>query len=952
MCDFTHLHTHSDGSTPVSGDGLGTVQRLVSAAKDKRFKSLALTDHGNLINTLSFIHACKLNDIKPITGLEAYIEIEGDNYHLTLLADGNDGFDTLVKLNNLAQNNYVNRRPAFKMSDFEKYNAGVTVLTGCPSSPLQKLDYSDALDIGLYLKSIFDKRLFSEIMFTGYNGEIPLERSVKLATKLNIPIVLTNDVHFPYASDSPVHNVLTLMQGGYDYDATYSFMATPDELEQRVNSIAPDYLKYYKQGLSNAVKLANKLTPVKIDNNLSLPKINEPDKKLNELIARGLSKRFNQGDLVLSDEVNNRLQYEFDTIKSMGFSTYFIILDDMVSYARSINVKVGSGRGSGAGSLILYVLGITDINPLEYDLKFERFINPKRLDFPDVDIDYDSVGRYKVIEYAKQRWNGIPVATYSRYSDDSLHNALGKHFNLDKQTITEIKDNTTVSDYYKKFITKMPVYDECYQPIHNQINHIGKHAGGIVITDKNIPMIKTSSGEQVACWTEGLHDKELSTIGVVKYDVLGISALDTLAELEAKHGKPSNPVDNSPVYELFQKGDTLGIFQFTQAGITEFTKKIHPTKFSELVAINAVWRPGAMQAAGVHYPEYKRNGQRLLHPFVDDILAETYGVIVYQEQFMSLYARVTGKDFGDADLARKILVKGQGKKNNPEWKSKLEALENEFLQGCSKNNIPDDTAKTIWSEIETHSGYSFNKSHAVSYTMLAWQLAYYKYYFRTDFYCASLNSNESKTEEYLFDVIKSGIEVVSPDINKSTDKYVSEGNKIYLPLTAIKGISDNGYDAILTNRPYNSISEFIDKVPKRKVNKTVRRKLYELGCFNNLDKDNYAILDIDISGEKKSIGQIQHECFGFVLPTKRFFEAVARAEKHKMVAGVIKSIEDKETKINKAKYKRVFLYPNSIVRTYDLTLGGFKEGDEVMFKVKRSEQFGHQMITIQELEYY
>lgn len=959
MCEFTHLHVHSDGSTPISHDGLGNVSRLVSAAKEKNFKSLALTDHGNLINVPSFLSACKHSNIKPIIGLEAYIQHESENFHLTLLSDGNEGFETLTNLNNLAQKDWIKARPTFKLTDFETHNKGLIVLTGCPSSPLQKLDYKDALDIGVYLKGIFGNNLFSEIMYSGFGEPETLERSVKLANKLKIPLITTNDVHFPYANDALIHRMLSQMltDGHMDYDSELLYLATQDELEQRIHDLAPDFIKHFKIGMANAIKLADKLDVVKLDNTLSLPKIENPDAKLNELIVRGLSDRHIKGDLTLEDEVYERLQYEFDIIKSMDFSTYFIILNDMVSYAKSINVKIGSGRGSGAGSLILYALGITDINPLTYDLKFERFINPKRLDFPDVDIDYDSKGRYEVIKYAKDRWGAIPVATYSRYSDDSLHNDLTKYFEIDKGVRDSIKENGINSEYYKKFVSENPFYGECYNAISGQMKHIGKHAGGVVITDKNIPTIHTSSGEIVASWTEGLHGKELSEVGVIKYDILGVSSLDVLAELESKHGLAPKPIDDSPVFDLFKNGDTLGIFQFTQSGITQFTQKIQPTKFLELVAINAVWRPGAMQAAGVHYPEYKNNGQRLLHPLIDDILAETYGVIVYQEQFMSIYAKVTGKDFGDADLARKTLTKAQGKENDPIWQQKIQDLGNEIIQGCLKCGMTEKTANQIWSEIKTHSGYSFNKSHSVSYTMLSWQLAYFKYYHRADFYAASLNANDAKSEQYLFDVIRSGIEVVPPDINKSTDKYISDGNKIYMPLTAIKGISDNGYEAILNNRPFSSIQDFVDKVPKRKVNKAVKKKLLDLGCFDSIIVSNdlfgtippHLELDVEPFGGK-TFQEIQKESFGYVLPTREFFEAVKTAETKGYIAGVINRIEEKKSK-NGNKYLRLFLYPSGIIRTYDTTIAGFNVGDEVMIKCKPNVGYGNESISIQELEY-
>lgn len=954
MCDFTHLHVHSDGSTPVSHDGLGTVSRLVSAAKDKGFKKLALTDHGNMINVPSFLSAGKQFEIETLIGYEAYVNVQGDNYHLTLLADGNSGFETLINLNNLAQRNWTHKRPTIDITDFERYNKDIIVLTGCHSSPLQKLDYNDAIDVGLYLKGIFDKRLFSELMFIGLPDDV--ERSLKLSSKLKIPLVVTNDAHFPFASDAPLHNILTSMKAGYDYDSDYLFLATEDELEQRVKTIAPEHLKHFKTGVQNAEKIAKRLNSVVLDKTLSLPKINEPDKKLNELIIRGLSDRHVKGDLPLTPEVYERLQYEFDTIKSMDFSTYFIILNDMVDYAKSAKIKIGKGRGSGAGSLILYTLGITDINPLEYDLKFERFINPKRLDFPDVDMDFTSQGRYEVIKYAQERWGAIPVATYGRYSDDSLHNDLANYFELDKKFRDEIKDQGINSEIYQNYIKSNPIYDECYNALHGQINHMGKHAGGVVITSKNIPTIRTTSGEIVASWTEGMHSKELSEIGVVKYDVLGISSLDVLAELEAKHGKAPKPIDNSPVFELFRKGDTLGIFQFNSPGITKYLMNVQPYTFMDLADVNALYRPGALGGASNHYVEYRKNGQRLLHPLIDDILKNTYGVIAYQEQFMQIYAKVTGKDFGDADLARKTLVKAQGKEKDVIWQKKIQDLGDEVIQGCLKFGMTEDTAKLIWSEIKTHSGYSFNKSHSVSYAMLAWELAYFKYYHRADFYAASLSSmyDDKKVEHYLFDVIKSGIEVVPPDINKSTDKYVSDGKKIYMPLTAIKGIAGNGFNAILTNRPYNDLSDFVDKVPKRKVNKAVKKKLWELNCFNSLCKHledieyGTAILDIE-DVENRTIAEIQKESFGFVLPTPKFFKAVKKAENKGFVAGVIKHIEEKVSKKGR-KYKRIFLYPSGVVRSY-LDTGSFDIDDEVMMKVKKSETYGNEMISIRELEY-
>lgn len=945
MSDFTHLHVHSDGSTPVSHDGLGSVHRLVTAAKSLNFDNLALTDHGNLLNVPSFLSACESADIKPIVGMEAYIENSNETYHLTLLADGNDGFNTLVNLNNIAQQS-TGHRPTFKLTDFERHNKDILVLTGCPASPLQDNDWNTAQEIGIYLKNIFGNRLFAEMMFVGFD-EL-LERSVKLAKDLKLQLVVTNDSHFPYASDAKAHEVLTSIRGGYDYPSDYLYLASVNDLTKRVKAIAPKYLKYLEQGIKNAHKIGTKIDSVQFENKISLPFIENADKNLLDLIYQNCYKRYGHNIYDTPKEIIDRLNYEYQIISEMQFSTYFLILNDIVSFAKANGVKVGSGRGSGAGSLILYILGITDINPLEFDLKFERFINPKRLDFPDVDIDYDSVGRGKVIEYAKNRWNGIPVATYSRYSEKSLIADLCRHFKIDKSTDRAMRDEGYNGEIYKKIASEKPLFDDCYKAIIGQIRHTGKHAGGIIITDKNIPTIRTSSGEIVASWTEGLSDKELSKVGVVKFDILGITALDILKDLETKYGKAPHPYDNAPEYELFRIGNTLGIFQFTgSSGIVNFTKRVQPYKFSDLVAINALWRPGPMQGSAPHYVEYKKNGQRLLHPLIDDILDETYGVICYQEQFMSIYARMTDKDFGDADIARKVLVKGQGKENNPEWKLKLGKLKDDFMIGCKNKGVPENTANLIWSEISTHSGYSFNKSHAVSYTMLAWQMAYYKYHYLADFYAAMLTHDQTNTEDYIYDVIRSGIEISLPDVNKSEkNRYVAVDDVIYMPLTSVKFISDASSDNIIDNRPFLSYTDFSERTAKKQVNKRAKKALYYVGALNSLSGKPE---DMGIEIEPLNQEQIQEQYLGFILPKPAFFKAVEKALRKGMLAGIVNTIKDKISTYSGKPYQTYSLFPDGYFYSYVLDVA--KVGEEIQVNVIKDKNNNNRLKQVMELEY-
>lgn len=896
MCNFSHLHVHSDASKI---DGLGPVNKLVLNAAQKSFKHLAITDHGTLANAIAFDDACKQYNVKPIQGLEGYLKEAGNTYHITLLADGNKGFDNLIKLNNMGIQNGGNR-PTFTLQNLIDYQENVIILSGCPSSPMQELEWADAKSIAIKLKDVFQNRFFSELMFV-VESLPSWERSLQLAKDLDLQLVLTNDVHYTEKSYAPVHKVLTNLKGGFEYDDTYLWLATDVELTQRVKSFAPEFSPYISEAMENAYNLADKLEIVQLAGEPKLPHVENADEQLNKMIFNGFAEKNKT-----TNEYLDRANYEFDIIKSMDFSAYFLILKDIIDYARSIGVKIGPGRGSGVGSLVLYLLGITELDPIEHKLNFERFLNPKRIEYPDVDVDIDSLGRDEVIRYASEKYGGMPVATYGTYHEQSLIRELVKYFGGTSEDVNNAADEGINGKTFKRFVEQNSLIQLCYDAMDGQIKYAGKHAGGFIITDKTVPYEKDTNGNIIAGWTEG-ENKELAKAGIVKFDLLGVKALSVLKILENKYGRPPEPKDNDNVFSLFHTGNTTGIFQFSGSpGIIEYVKKIKPTKFTDLVAINALYRPGALDAGTAQmYPEWKIT-PRKLHPLIDDILEDTYGVICFQEQFMALYARVTNGDLADADFARKVLVKNKV--------DKLPELQENFINGCIKHGIDLDLANSIWSEVAAHSRYSFNRAHSAAYSYTAWQMTWFKYYYPVDYYAALLTIHPEKSEEYIFSAVMDGIDIVMPDVNYSSEGYESDGNKIYMPLSAVYGLSENGTQAILEARPFSSLDDFVERVPKKKVNKRAKKGLYALGAFDNLINghsldEQLQVLSIDEVEEKTSETK-QLKYLGYAIPTKSLMLNIQKCASMGMIAGVIVSKEDGKSKYNGKPFKRFRLMPN------------------------------------------
>lgn len=894
MCnDFAHLHSHGEFSLI---DGLGTWERTIKAVAEKGFKVQAITEHGTLAGAMGFQLLCEQYGIKPIQGMEGYITVDNQRGHITLLSDGVKGWQSLVNLNNIAQKR-GGFRPTFTIDELLENNDGLVVLTGCMASPLQKIPDADAIKLGAKLKGIFGNRLYAEIMAVNNNPE-SIERSLKLAKDLNLKLIATNDTHFAYESDAVVHKVLTQLKADFAYQSGELYLKTSEEL---LDAYRPFYSLIEEttviQAMQNAGELADMLTPVNLKSKPHLPKVKGIDDENaylqylvnNALVAKGLH---------TSKEYTDRAKYELSVIADMEFARYFLLLLEIIETAKGIGSRIGAGRGSGAGSLVLYLLGVTTINPLEWGLQFERFLNPNRKEFPDVDVDFDSCTRQKVLDEISTKYDGVQVATYSTYNHKSLTRDLGKYFNVPKTLVDAACEKGDESAEFKKIISLYPEFAQCYETIKDQTRHLGKHAGGFVMIDKSLPLpLQNVGGVLCAAYPEGF-DRNLSAAGGVKFDILGVSALDALQRMETETGQkaPFPLPDNDPVFSLFQTGKLAGIFQFSGSeGIQKLVVDVQPNKVSDLIAINALYRPATLNAGTAQKFVEWRNKPRLIHPDIDSILAETYGIIAYQEQMMQIVALFTGGSLAYADDARKLFSKP--KHGDTKWEKKIKEIEKEFRTKGEKlygKNI----INLMWHEIVEHSKYSFNKSHSTAYTAIACEMAWFKYHYPLHFYTAMLNTDIENVQTYLIEMAQEGIILKPPHVNISNYEYTHDDTAVYMPLNSVKFFGQKGaeivYNERMNNGNFSSIAEFVSRCPKRDVNARAKRGLYAIGALSGL---NGTYADLGIKGETDAPElepiEAQREYLGYIIPTQKFVQSVAKMKDLGWTAGIVTSKDER-----------------------------------------------------------
>lgn len=887
MCDFVHLHNHSHYSLQ---DAACTIDSLVNAAKQNDMNALALTDHGVMFGISEFYKKAKKASIKPIIGCEAYINFNGSRFergeknsgrrkskhynHLLLLAKNDTGYKNLMKLTTQGFTEGFYYKPRIDLELLKEKSEGLICTSACLAGPvashLLNGDYGKAKENSILLYEIFGDDFYLELQDHGQEEDkAVLEGVPKLSKELGIPMVCTNDIHYIEQDHAIAHNILLLLSdktGNKDYrELRYS----TDQIYFKTSEQMKDLFKDYKGAIENTLAIEEK-----IDVNLDFEKFHYPifpipkdskakdlDEYFEILAKEGLEKRFNK----LNRNIEDRFEYEIGIIKSMGYSGYFLITQDFINAAKSQGIPVGPGRGSAAGSLVAYALGITNVNPLEYDLLFERFLNPSRKSMPDIDIDFADDQRGEVIDYVKDKYGEksvCQIVTFNRLSSKAvlrdvarvlnipiptvnnitkwIPSKFGRVFSID-QALEEVPELKWVKDSKDPEIHELLKYARILEGMNRNIS---KHAAGVVITPGEVsdlvPMASAgANGDLVTQYNM----KELDSAGILKMDFLGLRTLtiirDAIDLVEKTRGIKIDidkiPIDDPATYKLFSKGQTTGVFQFESAPMKEHLKNLKPTSIKDLSAMNALYRPGPMEfIADFIDRKHGRKPIEYLSPLLEEILSETYGIIVYQEQVIQIANKIAGMSLAEADILRRAM----GKKDLEEMKRQ----KTKFVDGAVQNNIPKKIAEEIFVVIDKFANYGFNKSHAVAYSFVAYQTAYLKANYTAEFLAANLTNefgNPDKVTLLLDDCRKLKIPVMVPDINKPTVKFTVENGNIIFGMSAIKNVGINAVKEIERShkkleRNFKSIFDFTSNVDTHIVNKRAIEGLVLAGAFDSV----------------------------------------------------------------------------------------------------------------------
>ncbi len=903
MSDFVHLHNHTHYSLQ---DGACTVDSLIKAAKKHNMHSVALTDHGVMYGIAEFYKKAKKEGIKPIVGMEAYIVTEGSRFdkgkntdtsegagtssrkrskhynHLILLAKNKEGYKNLSKLSTLGHTEGFYYKPRIDLELLKKYRDGLICTSACAggvvAAHLVNNDYEKAKQIAKIYKDIFEEDFYLEIQDHNMEVEQPILAAMpKLAKELGIKLVATNDCHYIEQEHAIAHNILLLLsdKNGTDYR---QLRYGTDQVHFKSTDEMKNLFKNYQGAIENTLEIEEK-TDINLDFEghyypvFPIPE-DSPAKTLDdyfELLAR---EGFQEKIKNITPEYEDRFNFEINTIKKMGFSGYFLIVQDFINSSKKMNIPVGPGRGSAAGSLVAYSLGITNINPITYNLLFERFLNPARKSMPDIDVDFADDKRGDAIDYVRQKYGAKCVSqiiTFNRLSSKAvlrdvarvlkipipvvnkitkyIPSKFGKVYSID-QAISEVPELKWVKESKDPEILNLIKYAKVLEGMNRNSS---KHAAGVVITPSDVsnyvPLATAVSQNEVVTQ---YNMKEIEGQGLLKMDFLGLRTLtiiqNALELIKKNHGIDIDidnvPLDDEKTYQLFSRGQTTGVFQFESAPMREYLKKLRPNSLSELSAMNALYRPGPMEFIddfidrkfGLKEVEY-------LHPVLESILNETYGVIVYQEQVIQIANKAGGMSLAEADILRRAM----GKKD-------LAAMAEQkvkFVDGAVAQGIPKKAATEIFEAIDKFANYGFNKSHAVAYSFVAYQTAYLKAHYASEFLAANLTNefgNTAKVTTFLEDCRKLKIEVMPPDVNNPSVYFDVEDGKIRFGMSAIKNVGIPAVEEIKRarhelNRNFTSIFDFSTNVDTRIVNKRALEGLVVAGAFDSIDKNRAKLFE-------------------------------------------------------------------------------------------------------------
>jgi len=889
MAKFTHLHVHSHYSLL---DGLPKIDEILDYCQKSGMDSVAITDHGALYGAVEFFKKAKEKGIKPIIGAEMYMAfekmtqerpgIDDKRYHLVLLVKNETGYKNLVKLITRAQLEGFYYKPRIDEELLAKHSEGLIALSACLQGKIPQLILSKRIEEAekqvLKYQEIFGKDNFYLELQHHPNlkdQKIVNKALISISQKLKIPLVATNDSHYLKPEDAEAQDILMLINTGADPNDPERLTLKADDFSLRPPEKMVEDFKETPEAIENTQKIATlcnfefELGKTKLPR-FETPNGKTPDEYLRELCLQGLEKRYGQNP---QKEILDRLEYELSVIKQTGFASYFLIVQDFVNWAKGNRIVVGPGRGSVGGSLVAYLVNITNVDPIKYNLLFERFLNPARVSLPDIDLDFTDRRRDEVIDYVAKKYGRERVAQIITFGTMAARavvrdvgRALSYSYSFCDQLAKMIPFGSTLDETLAKIAEFRHLYDtdekarrliNFARKLEGVARHASTHACGVVISAEALDNVcplqhPTQDDEEIVTQYEMYSIEDL---GLLKMDFLGLKNLtiieDTLSRIYAVSGKQIDieniPLDDKKVYRLLQRGDTVGVFQLESEGFQRYLKQLKPTEFEDIVAMVALYRPGPIEFISDYIAgKHKKKRIEYLHPKLKPILESTYGVCIYQEQLMQIARELAGFSLSEADILRKAV----GKK----IKSLLVEQKEKFISGCEKNEVEKRVAQKIWEWILPFASYGFNRSHSCAYALIAYQTAYLKAHYPVEFMAALLTSEKADVERIGFlieEVKRMGIEVLSPDINESWRNFtvVPGKNQIRFGLLAIKNVGENIVEAIVKERKlggsFQSIEDFVTRINSRDLNKKSLESLIKTGVFDKFAERNLLLFNIE-----------------------------------------------------------------------------------------------------------
>lgn len=911
---FTHLHIHSEYSLL---DGACRIKELPKKAKELGQSALAITDHGVMYGAVDFYRACKKEGIKPVIGCEVYVAprsrfdkesvYDKNYYHMILLCENNTGYNNLIKMVSLSFTEGFYTKPRIDDSLLEKYHEGLICLSACIAGEIpQKLlsgDYNGARDKALYYQNVFGKdNFYIELQNHGLEEEIRVNPDlIKISREIEAPLAATNDSHYLNKSDSDIHSILLCIQMNKTINDKDRMQFTTEEFYLKSEEEMRSLFKDIPEAVDNTQKIADRCSVDFEFGVRKLPRYDLPegvdhyDYFRNECY-KGLKRHYGDNP---DKSLIERLEYELSTIKRMGFVDYFLIVNDFVQFAKRSDIPVGPGRGSGAGSLCAYCIGITDVDPIKYNLLFERFLNPERVSMPDFDIDFCKKRREEVIEYVIKKYGADHVAQIIAFGTMAARGSIrdvGRALDVPYAAVDKIAKlvpfelNMTINRALRVSPELKKLYDtdetakrviDVALRIEGMPRHATMHAAGIVITDRPVsdyvPLAGTD-GNTVTQYTM----TTLEELGLLKMDFLGLrnltvidDAVRMIKEIDPSFSLDDIKDDDKAVYNMMSQGNSEGVFQFESQGMRNVLVQLKPDCFEDLIAVISLYRPGPMDSIPT-YIECRHNASRIRykHPMLEDILNVTYGCIVYQEQVMQILRKLGGYSLGRADIVRRAMSKKKHDVMEKERKIFIEGLldddGNVIVEGCLRRGVDRRTATAIYDEMESFASYAFNKSHATAYAKISFQTAWLKCHYPKQYLASLMSSvldNQNKLAVYMAECHNLGIRVLPPDVNTSYYGFTVSGKDIRYGLLAIKNLGRQFIDSIINNRKlgeYKSFYDFCKRVYGRNMNSRALESLIKCGAFDNFDLNRKQMLtmyktvlsDLEYETKKNIKGQL------------------------------------------------------------------------------------------------